>query len=239
MAIQNINLGTYANDGTGDDLRTAFEKVNNNFTQLNSFTIIGAQSLGAGAPVFVSETSVEGGSVLNFRSIINGGNIAIAYDGNTITLTTPNSINSLQEDLNPHLGNNLILNSHNITGTGNISISGNITATGVTGPLTGNVTGNITSTGTSNFNTINASGTITANQFAGILQGSVVGQVSDLSNRSLSDLGDVSNQAPIRGYALVWDGSQWAPSPGGGSGGSLDFGTISSPGGIGLDLGTF
>ena len=31
MAIQNINLGTYANDGTGDDLRSAFTKVNDNF----------------------------------------------------------------------------------------------------------------------------------------------------------------------------------------------------------------
>jgi hypothetical protein len=30
MAIQTINLGTYANDRTGDDLRTAFQKVNAN-----------------------------------------------------------------------------------------------------------------------------------------------------------------------------------------------------------------
>ena len=34
MALQTINLGTYANDGTGDDLRTAFEKVKANFTEL-------------------------------------------------------------------------------------------------------------------------------------------------------------------------------------------------------------
>jgi len=32
--LQQINLGSYANDGTGDDLRTAFEKVNSNFTQI-------------------------------------------------------------------------------------------------------------------------------------------------------------------------------------------------------------
>ena len=29
MAIQTINIGTIANDGTGDDLREAFVKVNN------------------------------------------------------------------------------------------------------------------------------------------------------------------------------------------------------------------
>ena len=34
MAIQTINIGTIANDGTGDDLREAFVKVNNNFTEL-------------------------------------------------------------------------------------------------------------------------------------------------------------------------------------------------------------
>lgn len=36
MAIETINIGSYANDGTGDDLRTAFEKVNNNFTLLQT-----------------------------------------------------------------------------------------------------------------------------------------------------------------------------------------------------------
>ena len=34
MAQQTINIGTSANDGTGDPLRTAFDKVNDNFTEL-------------------------------------------------------------------------------------------------------------------------------------------------------------------------------------------------------------
>ena len=34
MAKQVINIGTTANDGTGDPLRTAFDKVNDNFTEL-------------------------------------------------------------------------------------------------------------------------------------------------------------------------------------------------------------
>jgi len=34
MAQQTINIGTVANDGTGDPLRTAFDKVNDNFTEL-------------------------------------------------------------------------------------------------------------------------------------------------------------------------------------------------------------
>ena len=34
MAKQTINIGAVANDGTGDQLRTAFDKVNDNFTEL-------------------------------------------------------------------------------------------------------------------------------------------------------------------------------------------------------------
>jgi hypothetical protein len=35
--IQTVNLGQYANDGSGDDLRTAFEKVNSNIESLKLF----------------------------------------------------------------------------------------------------------------------------------------------------------------------------------------------------------
>ena len=34
MAIQVINIGTNANDGTGTTLRDAFDIVNDNFTEL-------------------------------------------------------------------------------------------------------------------------------------------------------------------------------------------------------------
>ena len=34
MAQQQINIGTVANDGTGDPLRTAFDKANDNFDEL-------------------------------------------------------------------------------------------------------------------------------------------------------------------------------------------------------------
>lgn len=35
MAIQLVNVGTLPNDGEGDPLRTAFQKINNNFTTLS------------------------------------------------------------------------------------------------------------------------------------------------------------------------------------------------------------
>jgi hypothetical protein len=42
MTIQTINVGGYANDSTGDDLRTAFNKVNANFALLGG--TVGVQS---------------------------------------------------------------------------------------------------------------------------------------------------------------------------------------------------
>lgn len=43
MAKQSIGIGTTANDGTGDDLRIAFGKVNDNFTEI--YTELGGSSL--------------------------------------------------------------------------------------------------------------------------------------------------------------------------------------------------
>lgn len=41
MAQEIINIGTLPNDGEGDPLRVAFQKINNNFTQLYSTSSIG------------------------------------------------------------------------------------------------------------------------------------------------------------------------------------------------------
>ena len=47
MAKQSIGLGTAADDGTGDNLRAAFDKVNDNFLEI--YTLIGdASSLTSG-----------------------------------------------------------------------------------------------------------------------------------------------------------------------------------------------
>ena len=67
MSITTINVGTIANDSTGDDLRQAFVKVNNNFDELDLRVVPQneAANLGAGTGVFYSKD----GAVLNFRSL--------------------------------------------------------------------------------------------------------------------------------------------------------------------------
>jgi hypothetical protein len=61
MTQEVINIGAQPNDGEGDPLRTAFEKVNNNFSQLYStgFFTSSAYSAGLTADQVIFEAPVE------------------------------------------------------------------------------------------------------------------------------------------------------------------------------------
>lgn len=83
MAIQNINVGLAANDGTGDDLREAFIKINQNFQNLDSIAGVDAANLGSsGAEVFANIVD----NTLQFRRLVAGTNIALTQFDNTITI---------------------------------------------------------------------------------------------------------------------------------------------------------
>jgi hypothetical protein len=142
MSILNINLGNYANDGTGDDLRTAFEKVNANFAEINLTSVLTAENLGSGSPLF----SGKDGTTLQFRSLQGGQNIEISYTDNEITISTLNLLSEISQDTSPELGGNLNLNNFNIVGSGDITVNGTVTADNLEGNLLGNVIGNITGT---------------------------------------------------------------------------------------------
>jgi hypothetical protein len=61
MTQEIINVGAQPNDGDGDPLRTAFQKVNNNFTQLFStgFFTSSAYSTGLAAGQIIFQTPIE------------------------------------------------------------------------------------------------------------------------------------------------------------------------------------
>jgi hypothetical protein len=86
--IQQINLGQYPNDGTGDDLRTAFEKIIGNFSEIDSKVVIEAENIGTGVPV-AFETPIDG--KLRFRTLKSGNdNLGISFDSEEIVLTVSN-----------------------------------------------------------------------------------------------------------------------------------------------------
>ena len=86
MAVQTINVGNIANDGTGDDLRDAFIKINQNFDDLDlrNPSTLGGTNLGTGTGVFSDYTSGN----FNFKSIQGGVGITLADDGSTITVNS-------------------------------------------------------------------------------------------------------------------------------------------------------
>jgi hypothetical protein len=118
MSIQTVNLGTYANDGTGDDLRTAFEKVIGNFDYLDLIKAEDGENLGTAVPNTHGVYAGVDGVTLQFKSIRQGDNIVITSDGNTITLRPKDSINAVEEDPNPKLGGDLETAGYNIFSEG-------------------------------------------------------------------------------------------------------------------------
>ena len=85
MTIQTINIGNQVNDGLGDDLRTAFQKVNSNFSELSAQLTITAVNLGAtGSGVFKEKIGAE----LQFKKLVSGTKMALDDTGNTIVINS-------------------------------------------------------------------------------------------------------------------------------------------------------
>lgn len=92
MAIQVINVGNIVNDGLGDDLRTAFVKINANFSDLEAQLRITGKNIGTGSgEVFKDKITnvVTNNDELNLRTIKAGDNITVTNNTDDITISTP------------------------------------------------------------------------------------------------------------------------------------------------------
>lgn len=101
MARQNINIGTSLNDGTGDKLRDAVKKINENLIELYTRT---------GGDASLSESTIS----------FSGNTIAVASNLN-LTTNGAGNINAnspLVVNSNSYLGN-LLINTSNLTLLGN------------------------------------------------------------------------------------------------------------------------
>jgi hypothetical protein len=116
MAIQTINIGNVVNDGLGDDLRTAFQKVNANFTDLSTSLTVTASNLGtAGEGVFKEKT----GNDLAFRRLLAGAKITLD------SFTDSIRINSSQPDAFTSITtNNGTITANNTANTTDITVQG-------------------------------------------------------------------------------------------------------------------
>ena len=94
MAIQYINTGIIANDGTGDDLREAFTKINNNFEELDlriieETLIQNTGSLGEG--IYAGKTD----GVHGLKRLVAGSNISLTATDTNITINGANALDQL------------------------------------------------------------------------------------------------------------------------------------------------
>ena len=101
MAVQLINIGNVANDGTGDDLREAMIKINSNFEELDlrDDEQTTGLSLGFGAnAVFKQKLNYE----LQFRGLVAGDDVTLTQSDSVITIAADGGIKtiSLQSDVN-------------------------------------------------------------------------------------------------------------------------------------------
>lgn len=83
--LQKINIGNIVNDGLGDDLRTAFEKVNANFATLNNDLTITASNLGTvGETVFKQKVGLN----LEFKKLVAGNKITLSSSPDSILISS-------------------------------------------------------------------------------------------------------------------------------------------------------
>jgi len=160
-----VNVGQVANDGTGDDLREAFLKINGNFLYLGNR--LGTDPSGAnvgttGESVFKEVVDFQ----YRFRKIDADGNLRVRLVGDVVTL-----------DFRPN-------GAVNFQGQA-ITNAGAVTATSFTGPLTGNVTGTVTGNAGSVTNGVYTTGDQTiggVKTFTSTITGSVTGNAGTVTN---------------------------------------------------------
>jgi|TARA_A200000113_G_scaffold22478_1_gene19332 hypothetical protein len=206
MALQTINIGTLANDGTGDDLREAFIKVNQNFDDLDlrspeSTTVSNLGNTGEG--VFAQKV----GSALQLKKLVQGSNVTLTSSTTGITINATGGLQQLNvvSDVGSmQLADGQTLNIQGGAGA-NTSVSGNILTINSTADVVSDTTpqlgGNLDAQG----NDISNVNTLTASNFAGALTGNVQGLVYGVDIRNIEpntagfDFGSLSND--VRGLS--------------------------------------
>ena len=150
MARQTINVGATANDGTGDGLRTAYIKCNDNFKELFDTTVTPTEIINGTSNIAVADSanvtiSIAGSAnvtIFGLQETTIGGNVTIATDlniGNSLTITQDFTIGD-QLIINGSVGSNILPDTNNARTLGNatlrfaetnsvlIDASGNITS---------------------------------------------------------------------------------------------------------------
>lgn len=235
MTISLINIGNIANDGTGDDLRQAFAKVNDNFEYLSG---LGPESNTAsnvgttGEGIFKEKVGTD----LQFKKIVAGSNITLTATNDTITVNSSGGLENLQIQTDAggvtlQDGDTLTFEGGAFTTTSMDVANNKVIINSQTSLLTDTNPQLATTLNAQNNNIINvnelSANTATASSFVGSLQGLVYNvDVRTLNEPYESiDFGGLTDNLTnwIDFILFTYD---------------VDLGTITSPAELNMDLGT-
>ena len=177
--------------------------------------------------MYIGDGITQGG--INIGQTLAGTGLVFDAISQTLQATGSGSggsgLTSVSADLNPALGGNLNLNSHNITGTGNISTSGTLSVNGLGADLVLN-SHNITGTGN-----ISTSGTLSVNGLGADLV---------LNNYSITGTGNINTNGTLSvnglGKNLVLSGYNITGTGNVNITGAMSATTISAGTGLGANL---
>ena len=224
MAQSGINIGQLANDGTGDDLREAFIKVNNNFTELyarspestTAINLVADDATTAG--LFAQKSSQE----LQFKSLKAGPNVSLSTSNNQITITSSGIVSIL---FTTDAGSVGPINASGVArflGTGGVATTGSGTDVTIDSKLERETSPKLTATLNVNNQNLTNGGTITATNFDGLVRGKNVADVDSVVGFDFGGIqGGISN--------II----EWLEADN-----SVNLGTVASPSSKGVDLGS-
>ena len=119
MTRQIINVGATANDGTGDGLRSAYTKCNDNFQELYNTTQTPIEIVNGSSNIAVANSANVTISIAGSSNLVNFAGSVSEFTGN-VTMGTGNITSQ---------SGNIVTTSGNISG-GNIITGGIVIATG-------------------------------------------------------------------------------------------------------------
>tara|TARA_B100001093_G_scaffold499343_1_gene548493 strand:+ start:4433 stop:5017 length:585 start_codon:yes stop_codon:yes gene_type:complete len=121
MTKQTVNLGSSANDGTGDPLRTAFDKINDNFDELYLYSTATANNNITITGNTIASDDTNGNITLD----PNGTGRVVLATGSELRFTdhVDNGIAYADADGDIQFSAGLIFDGTNFTTTGNISVN--------------------------------------------------------------------------------------------------------------------
>ena len=200
MSQQNIDFGTFPDDPDADAIRTAFQKVQNNFDELFATATAGSvTSVNRGAGIDVNSPTGNVIVTANLAQVVvNTSSLSIgrgSNGGTSATITTSAQI--LVIDINPanvfsgnFSGVSGALANLNGTLTSNSNSQPNITTVGTLGNLS--VTGNVTSgnvyANSGTIGAVNLTGTLTTGSQPNITSTGTLGNLSVTGNITGSNI---------------------------------------------------